>query len=72
MHGDCGDLDLRGFLGTADGVRPGFQRIRVAVTIDGPEPPERYAELVRAVEEHCPVLDSIAGAVPVESTFSVS
>ena len=31
-----GDIDLRGFVGLADGVRPGFGRIRMMVTVSGP------------------------------------
>ncbi len=52
-----GDLDVRGFFGLDDAVRPGFGDIRLVVTLDGPEPPERYRELAAAVDEHCPVLD---------------
>ncbi|MCM6776160.1 OsmC family protein [Nocardia sp. CDC159] len=62
-----GDLDVRGFFGLDDAVRPGLQAVRVTVRIDGPEPAERYAELHRAVESHCPVLDLTAAPTPVES-----
>lgn len=61
-----GDIDLRGFLGLDDGVRPGYKRIRCFVTLRGPEPDGRYNELVAAVNAHCPVLDIIANPVPVE------
>ena len=47
-----GDLDLRGFLGVDDGVRPGLSAVRVEVTVAGPESEERYAELAAAVDEH--------------------
>ncbi|PWR17991.1 OsmC family protein [Zavarzinia compransoris] len=60
-----GDIDLRGFFGVDDGVRPGFQAIRVKVTVDGPETAARYAELTEAVNRHCPVLDLFATPVPV-------
>lgn len=60
-----GDLDLRGFFGTDDNVRPGFTAVRVEVTVTGPEAPERYAELAAAVDEHCPVLDLFRNPVPV-------
>jgi uncharacterized OsmC-like protein len=60
-----GDLDLRGFFGLDDSVRPGFTAVRVEVTVTGPETAERYAELATAVDEHCPVLDLFRNPVPV-------
>lgn len=60
-----GDLDVRGFFGLDDGVRPGFTGVRLQVRLTGPEAPERYAELQRAVDTHCPVLDLFANATPV-------
>lgn len=51
-----GDLDPRGFFGVAP-VDAGFSAVRFNVRVDSPEPPERIAELVRTVNEHCPVLD---------------
>ncbi|MBF6175834.1 OsmC family protein [Nocardia blacklockiae] len=64
-----GDLDVRGFFGLDDDVRPGFQAIRVTVRVSGPEPAERYAELQRAVDAHCPVLDLTAAKTAVETTL---
>lgn len=61
-----GDLDLRGFLGLAEGVPAGYGAIRVAVTLEGPETAERYRELADAVDEHCPVFDVLARPIPVE------
>lgn len=60
-----GDLDVRGFFGLDDAVRPGYEQVRVNVHISGPESPERYAELQRHVDEHCPVLDLFANPVPI-------
>src|ERR1700760_2574415 len=60
-----GDLDLRGFFGLDDAVRPGFTAVRVEVAVTGPESAERYAELAAAVDEHCPVLDLFKNPVPV-------
>ena len=64
-----GDLDIRGFFGFDDAVRPGFSAIRVAVTVTGPESDERYSELAAAVDAHCPVLDLFANPVPVTRTL---
>lgn len=67
-----GDLDLRGFFGLDPDVRPGFETIRVAVTIAGPETKDRYAQLIDTVERHCPVLDNLSTTVPVETTVTVA
>ncbi|WP_067835269.1 OsmC family protein [Nocardia lijiangensis] len=64
-----GDLDVRGFFGIDDTVRPGFQAVRVTVRVAGPETAERYAELQRAVDAHCPVLDLSTAPTPVETTL---
>ncbi|MGO4615394.1 OsmC family protein [Nocardia sp. 2YAB30] len=64
-----GDLDVRGFFGLDDTVRPGFQAVRVTVRVSGPETEQRYAELQQAVDAHCPVLDLTTGATPVDTTL---
>jgi len=65
------DLDLRGFFGLDDSVRSGFGDVRVRVTPRGPESAERYEELARAVDEHCPVLDLFANPTAVSTTLAV-
>ena len=65
-----GDLDIRGFFGFDDAVRPGFSAIRLEVTVNGPESAERYQELAAAVDEHCPVLDLFKNPVPVTRTLA--
>jgi uncharacterized OsmC-like protein len=62
-----GDLDVRGFFGLDDGVRPGFGEVRVAVRLSGPAEPERYRELQAAVDAHCPVLDLFRSTTPVST-----
>lgn len=66
-----GDLDVRGFFGIDDSVRPGFRAVRVNVRITGPESAERYAELQRAVDAHCPVLDLSTGVTPVTTALEL-
>ena len=65
-----GDLDIHGFFGFDDDVRPGFSAIRVEVAVSGPESPERYRDLAAAVDEHCPVLDLFRNPVPVTRTLA--
>ena len=65
-----GDLDVRGFFGFDDDVRPGLSAVRVEVAVSGPESQERYRELADAVDEHCPVLDLFKNPVPVTRTLA--
>lgn len=64
-----GDLDVRGLFGIDESVRPGFSGVRLTIKVTGPETDERYEELHRAVDAHCPVLDLFANATPVEVTL---
>jgi uncharacterized OsmC-like protein len=66
-----GEIDLAGFLGLREGVRPGLGAVRHRVVLVGPEPEERYRELAEAVDRHCPVLDIVANPVPVELVVEV-
>ena len=67
-----GDLDVRGFLGMAEGVRAGFGAVRLQVKLSGPESADRYDELKAAVDAHCPVLDLFANPTPVATTLTVT
>jgi uncharacterized OsmC-like protein len=61
------DFDTGAFFGFPGAIgTPAPSGVRCAVTLEGPEPPERYKELVAVVDEHCPVLDLFTRAVPVE------
>ncbi|MBY4129237.1 OsmC family protein [Rhodococcus fascians] len=64
-----GDLDVRGFFGFDDDVRPGFGEVRVVVTVSGPETRERYEELQQAVDDHCPVLDLTRNPTPIHTVL---
>jgi uncharacterized OsmC-like protein len=60
-----GDLDVRGFFGLDDAVRPGFGEVRLVVDLRGPASPEDYRRLREAVDQHCPVLDLFRNPTPV-------
>lgn len=62
-----GELDPRGFYGVAE-VPAGFETVRYAVQLESSATPERIAELVNAVNAHCPVLDILTRAIPVIAT----
>lgn len=67
-----GDLDVCGFFGLDDAVRPGFTAVRVTVDISGPDTEERYRELTATVDAHCPVLDLTQNPTPVTTTLRVN
>lgn len=60
-----GDLDVRGFFGIDDAVRPGFGEVRLVVDLRGPASPEDYRRLRETVDAHCPVLDLFRNPTPV-------
>lgn len=62
-----GDIDIAGFLGTDESVRPGFQGIELGVRLTGPESAADYRRLEEAVATHCPVLDNLTHGVPVRT-----
>ncbi len=65
-----GDIDARRLVGVSDAVRAGFGKVHVDVRVEGPESPERSEALRRAVDEHCPILDVFANAVPTSTAVS--
>ncbi|MDA8203978.1 MAG: OsmC family protein [Chloroflexi bacterium] len=61
-----GEIDLRGFFAVDPAVRPGFRAIRGTVTLDSPAGKAEIARLKAYVDAHCPVLDLVSNATPVE------
>ena len=66
-----GDIDLRGYYGVDDGVRPGLSAVRLRVRLRGPEPADRYRALAEAADAHCPVLDITGNGVPVRRDLEI-
>jgi uncharacterized OsmC-like protein len=64
-----GDVDLRGFLGLDETVRPGYQQIRVAFKVTGDFDDDQLAELAQ-LTSYSPVRDIVSNPVPV--TIDVS
>lgn len=60
-----GDIDLRGFFGVDESVRPGLGAIRGRVELTSSAPRARLDQLKAAVDSHCPVLDMLRTPVPV-------
>ena len=66
-----GEFDVRPFLGI-DGPRPGFNRIKATGRVSSPNATkEQLEELCQYVQDTSPVRDSLANAVPVETTLEV-
>ena len=59
-----GDLDLHGFLGLDDNVRPGYEQIRVIVKVSGDLNDDQLAELA-GLTRYSPVRDVVANPVAV-------
>lgn len=61
-----GDLDLRGFLGLDPEVSPGYERIRIAMTVEADCGEAELDELLALAQRHSPVCNTICRPVPVE------
>ena len=59
-----GDIDFRGFFAIDPTVRPGFNALRVNITLRTKASESDIARLVEAVNRHCPVLDMLSTPVP--------
>ena len=59
-----GDLDVHGFLGLDDAVRPGFERIRVSIKVTGDIDDSQLGELA-SLTRYSPVRDIVTNPVPV-------
>jgi uncharacterized OsmC-like protein len=64
-----GDIDLHGFLGLSDRVRPGYQNIRLTYRVKSNAPREKVEALCDYVQKTSPVLDIIRNPVPVTVTL---
>ena len=61
-----GDLDLHGFLGLSDDVRPGYNNIELTYRVKCDAPREKVIELCHYVQKTSPVLDIIRNPVQVK------
>lgn len=64
-----GELDLHGFLGLSETIRPGFEKIRFDVWVDADAPRATLEELCAYVQRTSPVLDIVRNPVPVTVTL---
>lgn len=60
-----GDLDLQGFLGLSETVRPGYEAIRVICRVKSEASDQALQELWKVAQNLSPVLDIVRNPVPV-------
>lgn len=60
-----GNLDLRGFLGLSEGVRNGYEGIKVAFKIKADAPKEQLEDLVETAKKRSPVFDIVSNPTPI-------
>lgn len=66
-----GDIDLRGFLGLDEDVRPGYQSINCTVSIASAASNADLETLRERVESTSPLVDVITNEVPLETSLVV-
>lgn len=66
-----GDVDLRGFLGISDDVRPGYNAITCTAYVDADASAEELAALRDRVEATSPLMDNVGNAVSLETDLVV-
>jgi uncharacterized OsmC-like protein len=66
------DYDVRGELGVADDVRPGYSQIRYIVTVSSPAPEPDIARWLDTADRYSSWRDNIANAVPLTSERRVT
>ncbi|WP_226827379.1 OsmC family protein [Igneacidithiobacillus copahuensis] len=64
-----GDIDLHGFLGLSESIRPGCQTIDVGCHIKSPASDSTIADLLEYAQHTSPVLDMIRNPTPVHVKF---
>lgn len=66
-----GELDLRGFLGIDEDVKPGYEAMQVKVRIKGNGTEEQFREIHRAVLKTSPNYFNVSRPIPVDATLTV-
>lgn len=64
-----GELDLRGYLGLGDSVRPGYKNLEYTVRIESDASEEVLREILEEAERTSPMFDNISNDVPISSSL---
>lgn len=65
-----GEIDLHGFLGMSDDIRPGYSGIKLTYRLDCDAPADKVEALLAHVQKTSPVLDILRNPIPVTITAS--
>jgi uncharacterized OsmC-like protein len=65
-----GEMDAQGILGLDDGVRNGYQQIRIDFRIEGDAPAEKLEQIVMQSRARSAVYDVVTNGVPVQLTVN--
>jgi uncharacterized OsmC-like protein len=65
-----GEMDAQGILGLEDGVRNGYQKIRIDFRIEGDAPAEKLEQIVMQSKARSAVYDVVTNGVPVQVTVN--
>jgi putative redox protein len=66
-----GNLDLRGYLGLDEHIRPGYTDLHYVVRVKSGAPPELIEEILRTAERTSPMFDNIRNGVPISSRLEI-
>lgn len=66
-----GELDLRGFLGIDETVRPGYESVQYVVRIKGDGTPDQFREIHEAVMKTSPNFFNIAKPIRIDASLEV-
>ena len=65
-----GEIDLHGFLGLSDEIRPGYKNISMHIDLESDASEEQLKGLLDHVRKTSPVLDIVSNPVPVELSLN--
>ena len=65
-----GEIDLHGFLGLSDEIRPGYRNISMHIDLESNASKEQLKGLLDHVRKTSPVLDIISNPVPVDLSLN--
>lgn len=60
-----GELDVRGLLGLDETISPGYESIRIKMSVKADCPDEELADLIDYTRQHSPVCNTVCRPVPV-------
>ena len=67
-----GDIDLNGMLNLDESIPSGYNKINFKTDIESDADEERLIDLIDAVENHCPVMDTILREITVSGSAAVN